>query len=90
MWLYMDNSVGVCFPEHIATKPGLSMAAARDSLLRGLDFLHLRAREMNYGVMLINTLPAIARVLEKQNLFAKFGGEKVSMIGFTKEEYGVR
>lgn len=84
MWLYMDNSVGVCFPEHIVTRPGLSLGLARESLLRGLDFLRLSAVEMGYGVMIVHTLPAMARVLERRGVFARQGKQKVSMIGSTK------
>ncbi|CAN5773531.1 hypothetical protein BH09VER1_BH09VER1_46280 [soil metagenome] len=63
LWLYMDNSVGVCFVEHVVTRPGLTLAGARGALLFGLTFLKERAMAMNYGLMLVHTRPAIARVL---------------------------
>ena len=65
MWLYMDNSVGVCFVEHIVTVPGLGPSQARQSLERGLDYLRSFAASNDYGVLFIHTLPAIARRCEK-------------------------
>ena len=66
LWLYMDNSVGVCFAEHAIAKPGLSMRRAKLSLLRALDCLRKLAASMNYGVMLVHTPEGIARHLVKE------------------------
>lgn len=84
LWMYMDNSVGVCFPEHAVTRPGLSLGQARAALLMALDFLRSEARVLGYGVMLINTLPAFARVLRRAGLFIEAGRHKVTMIGTTE------
>ena len=81
LWLYMDNSVGVCFAEHAVTRPGLKMGEAKAALLMALDFLRTEARVLGYGLMLIHTLPAFARVLGRAGLFAEFGRNKVTMIG---------
>ena len=86
LWLYMDNSVGVCFPEHAVTRPGLKMGQARAALLLALDFLRKEAEAMGYGLMLIHTLPAFARVLGRAGLFTEVGRNKVTMMGNTKEE----
>lgn len=48
-WLYQDNSVGVCFLNWLVTAPGLSPAQARAALRTCIDFLTLRARELEYG-----------------------------------------
>jgi hypothetical protein len=85
LWLYMDNSVGVCFPEHAVTRPGLSMFAAKTALLVALDFFRQRAAELDYGAMIVNTPAAMARVLERTGIFERAGGQKVTMIGLTKE-----
>ncbi|MEI6278301.1 MAG: hypothetical protein WCQ16_02815 [Verrucomicrobiae bacterium] len=61
MWLYLDNSVGVCFLERAVTCSGLGMKAARTALFCGIDFLKKAAARMDYGVMLLRTYPAMAR-----------------------------
>ncbi len=81
LWLYMDNSVGVCFPEHAVTRPGLSMKQARESLLRALDFLKTEARALGYGLMIINTPQGFARILNRAGIFGEVGRDKVTMIG---------
>ena len=66
LWLYMDNSVGVCFAEHAIAKPGLSVKRAKRALLRALDCLRKLAGEMSYGVMLLHTPEGMARHLAKE------------------------
>lgn len=83
LWLYMDNSVGVCFPEHAVTKPGLGMREAREALLLALDFLKKEALALGYGFMMINTPRGFARVLDRAGLFVEAGRDKVTMIGAT-------
>jgi hypothetical protein len=85
LWLYMDNSCGVCIPEHAVTRPGLGMSDAKNSLLRCLDFLRLRASELGYFAALVNTPPAMARILEHTGNFQAVGRGKVTMLGLTKE-----
>jgi len=85
MWLYMDNSVGVCFVEHIVTVPRLGPSQARKALERGLDYLRLFAASNNYGVVFIHTLPAIARRCEKLG-FATLKSGLISMWRLTKGE----
>lgn len=65
LWLYMDNSVGVCFAEKMVTVPGLGLGAARRALECGLEFLRREAVRMHYGVMVIHAYPATARYLKK-------------------------
>jgi len=85
LWLYMDNSVGVCFPEHVVTRPGMGLAMAKGALLRALDYVRVAAADLGYGVMWLNTLPAMARVLKKAGAGVEIGRGKVTMIGATKE-----
>ena len=84
LFLYLDNSVGVSFLDHIVTRPGLSATRARNSLLWGMRCLRKLAADMDYGVMLCHTLPAIARTLGREGWHAMTDG-KVSMISLTKE-----
>ena len=85
LWLYMDNSVGVCFPEHAVTRPRLSGAKVKRVGLVALEFLRMRAAELDYGVMIMNTLPIMGRIVAKYAGFEKVGDGKVTMIGLTKE-----
>ncbi len=64
LWVYLDNSVGVCFCEHVVTRPQLSLREARRSILTALDFLKHTVSEMHYGVMMLRARPAIARILK--------------------------
>ena len=86
MWLYMDNSVGVCFVEHIVTVPGIGPSQARKALERGLEYLRFYAASNDYGIIFIHTLPAIARRCEKLG-FQKLKEAMVSMWRLTKGEF---
>lgn len=72
-WLYMDNSVGVCFVEFPVTKPGLSLTEMRLAFAVGVQFLKLEAAALGYGVMMVRTLPGLARVLASMGF--RRGGE---------------
>lgn len=61
LWLYMDNSVGVCFLERAVTRPGLTLEKSKVALSMGIDFLKREAAELGYGVMFLRTYPALAR-----------------------------
>lgn len=87
LWLYMDNSVGVCFAEHVITMPGLSLKRAKAALLRAIDCLRKLASEMNYAVMMVHTLPGIARFLRNAG-FRSAGEGRVTMAALTNESYG--
>lgn len=89
LWLYMDNSVGVCFVDHIVTRPGLALAKARRALLFGLAFLKERAAAMDYGLMLVHTRPAIARTLRPAG-FREDKRDLVAMWTLTGETNGNR
>jgi len=65
LWLYLDNSTGVCFLEKAVTAPKLKMSAARDALMLGVAFLKGAAARMDYGVMFLRTYPAMARFAKK-------------------------
>lgn len=85
MWLYMDNSVGVCFLEHVSTRPGLCRKAAREAIAFGVGFLKERAAAMGYGVMVCHTTPVLARFVEKMD-FVPTGAGLVSLSTFTRKD----
>ncbi|MEO6055103.1 MAG: hypothetical protein ABIP97_13930 [Chthoniobacterales bacterium] len=87
LWLYMDNSVGVCFAEHPVTRPGLSLGQAREVFRLAIDYLKLAAKEMDYGFMVVRTPPAIARILEGMG-FIRDQENMVSMLGMTGDSHG--
>lgn len=78
VWLYMDNSTGVCTVEHPITKGGLSMRTMRRSLAFALEFLKQEARVNGYWIMRAFTIPALARLLRNHG-FKKDADGIVSM-----------
>jgi hypothetical protein len=78
LWLYMDNSTGVCFAEHPITKGGIGVKLAKDALIFAMEYLKNEARANGYWVMRVFTKPAIARTL-KQCGFGQDGENVVSM-----------
>lgn len=88
LWLYMDNSTGVCFAEHPITKGNISVKLAKQALTLAIEYLKNEARANGYWVMRVFTLPAIARTL-KQCGFGKDGEGYVSMAcALLEENYG--
>jgi hypothetical protein len=78
VWLYMDNSTGVCFAEYPITKGGISVKLAKNALLFAMTFLKAEAKANGYWVMRVFTLPAISRCLKSAG-FCKDGEGFVSM-----------
>jgi len=78
VWLYMDNSTGVCFAEHPITKGGISVRLAKNALTLAMNFLKAEAKINGYWVMRVFTLPAISRFLKSVG-FKKDGDGFVSM-----------
>lgn len=63
VWLYLDNSVGVGFPEHLVMRRGLSLKRAVETgqnMLRGIESA---AKALGYGLLVANVLPACGRFL---------------------------
>lgn len=85
LWLYMDNSTGVCFAEHPITKGGIDMKQAKNALVFALNFLKAEAKANGYWVMRVFTKPAIARSLRECG-FRKDTENLVSMALFLLED----
>jgi len=86
IWLYMDNSVGVCFPEHVVARPGLALKESRAAVLVGMEFLKRRAKAMGYWALVVHVQPAIARILKSSGWVATCPPEKITMITTLLEE----
>jgi hypothetical protein len=65
-WLYMDNSVGVCWLEWLVTNPLNRASQSMKSIGIVTDFLKLRAVELGYGIMMTTCRQkSLVRVHEK-------------------------
>jgi hypothetical protein len=65
-FLYMDNSVGVCWLEWLVTNPDATGRQSLAGIAAVTEFLAERALEMNYGVMFTTCRqPALARIYER-------------------------
>ena len=63
-FLYMDNSVGVCFLKHAVSQPELGLKKSRQAFKVAVAFLKESAASMDYGIMISYTYPGIARILQ--------------------------
>jgi hypothetical protein len=77
-WLYMNVGVGLCSAEYPVSKPGLSLSESKEIFSLMLMTLEEIARTHDYGFMRVNTLPPIARVLERNHGFIR-DGERVQL-----------
>jgi len=64
MWVYLDNSVGVCFLEYGVARPKIGLMRMRAAMAVGVDFLKRHVAELDYGVMLVRVVPAFARLFK--------------------------
>lgn len=85
MWLYMDNSVGVCFAEYGVTRPQLTTKQAKAALLCILGFLKIEAAANGYSLMIVHTFPSLARYLVESG-FTQQPRELVALWSKTQEE----
>lgn len=77
-WLYKSVGVGVCFLEHIHTRPGLKVAEAQNAIERIVEYMRFTAREDGYGAMIAHTYPAIAKRAEKSG-WQVLGSDRVAI-----------
>jgi len=85
LFLYMDNSTGVCRAEFPVTRPKLPLRDSRTALTHLFTYMRKVARDLGYPVMFVTTLPAIARFLEGMG-FKTDMTNLVSMVGSTSTE----
>ena len=88
LWLYMDNSTGVCFAEHPITKGGISVKLAKNALCFALEYLKNEARANGYWVMRVFTLPPIARMLKSCGFSQDNKGMVAMACALLEEDYG--
>jgi hypothetical protein len=86
MWLYMDNSCPVCFPEHAISRPGLSIREAKAAFVCAMNFFRVCAEAMGFQFMILNTLPGIARIMKGEGFVIAGEKQKITMIGTVKRE----
>lgn len=79
VWCYMSAGIGVAFLEHPVSRPGLSLLETASAMNFALDAMEAICRTHNYGLLIANTLPAIARWLERRRGFSR-GGERIQML----------
>lgn len=85
LWLYMDNSTGVCWAEYPVTRPKLKLSQTKAALTHLFNYLRMVASSNNYALMRVTTIKPIARFLEKMG-FKTDRANLVSMVGATKLE----
>lgn len=83
-WLYMDNSVGVCFLEGTVTRPGLDLHTARAAIGAVVEFLRQSAAAMDYATMITFTGCALAREARRHG-FTRVGSELSMLVATLKE-----
>lgn len=85
LWLYMDNSVGVCWAEYPVTRPKLKLGQTREVFKHLFGYLRKVASSNAYPIMRVTTIPAIARYLEHFGFQTEMDN-LVSMVGLTIDE----
>lgn len=85
MWLYMDNSVGLCTAEFAISKPKLPVFVAKQALMHLLTYFKNVAGTNDYGIMRVITTKPVAKILSKMG-FTKDGDDLIAMSIPTKEE----
>jgi len=66
-WLYMDNSVGVCWPHFLCARKGLDLRQARGVCDAIIDTMSATARDLGYGIMIAGVSgEALASELESR------------------------
>lgn len=76
LWLYMDNSVGVCFAEHLVTRPGMSLLQSRKAAGLMIRYLKQTAASFGYAMMRVVTIPALARFMRQEG----FSSERTGVV----------
>lgn len=65
-WLYMDNSVGVCWLDWLVTNPEADPKSVIRCISQLVTFMSDRARDLNYGVMLTACRqPSLVRLYQR-------------------------
>lgn len=85
LWLYMDNSIGVCWAEYPVTKPKLKLTQTREALTHLFTYIRKVAASNNYAIMRVTTIKPFARFLSKMG-FKTDRENLVSMVGLTATE----
>lgn len=79
LWIYMDNSIGVCWLDCAVTRPGLTIARARECLAEAAGFLMAEAARLGYGACFAVVPEALAGRMERTMGFTRRTGGMVLM-----------
>ena len=63
VFLYLAQGVGVCFLEHLVSRPGMTAGQARRATVVACDHFKRLAGSMGYRLMVAHTLRGIARLM---------------------------
>ena len=64
-WMYQAVGIGVAFINTPVTYPGLRVGEALDIITAAVDALEAIAKEHDYGWLICNAQPAIARIMTR-------------------------
>src|SRR5688572_28477342 len=79
LWCHLSAGVGIAFLENPVTRPGLTLAEASRAMKYALGTIEAICETHDYGLMIVNTLPQIARWLERKCGFIR-AGERVQLL----------
>jgi hypothetical protein len=85
LFLYMDNSSGMCMADHAVSAPSLSLKTSMLAFKHCIACLKKVALELGYHTMAVFTYSSIARVLERQG-FREMSNNQIAMIASTTGE----
>lgn len=86
VWLHLSVGVGVAFVEQPVSKPGMQLADSIEAFSYGVKALEEIALVHDYGVFVVNTLPAIGRILKSFGFERSDEREKVTMFKVLRKE----
>lgn len=86
LWLYMDNSVGVCFAEYLVTRPKLDVVTSRQAAKVMFDYLKQTAVGFGYFLMRVVTKKPIARFMRNEGFSSEQDNVVTMLAPLTKEE----
>lgn len=86
LWCHLSVGIGVAFLEHPVTRPGLHLLESAAAMSAAIDAMEEICRTHDYGLLIANTLPGIARWLERRKGFQP-SGERVQMLKFINHHH---
>lgn len=79
LWCHLSVNIGIAFLEAPVSAPGLKISEASKAFALALAAIEAICRTHDYGLLVANTLPGIARFLENKCGFQR-DGERVQLV----------